>query len=190
MSGVQRLWVARLVISPYNPSHERIPSSPIMLGRHRIRQAGRSRALPKSSACSEKPAARPAPLTMHRCRWWRPWSCSSRRQSGARAHLGGIDRRDGRAPALSRHANVWWMPIQTRTEMLATGIRSNLGIKVFGPDLAALQKAAVGIERALQDDPRTRPYTRSALCRTAHRGLLPRFRARSGTHRPQWTDGR
>ncbi|MGH8520568.1 MAG: efflux RND transporter permease subunit [Gammaproteobacteria bacterium] len=59
--------------------------------------------------------------------------------------------------------NVWWMPIQTRTEMLATGIRSNLGIKVFGPDLAALQKAAVGIERALQDDPRTRPYTRSAF---------------------------
>ena len=59
--------------------------------------------------------------------------------------------------------NVWWMPIQTRTEMLATGIRSNLGIKVFGPDLATLQKAAVGIERALQDDPRTRPYTRSAF---------------------------
>jgi len=55
------------------------------------------------------------------------------------------------------------MPIQTRTEMLATGIRSNLGIKVFGPDLAALQKAAVAIERALQDDPRTRPYTRSAF---------------------------
>lgn len=59
--------------------------------------------------------------------------------------------------------NVWWMPIQTRTEMLATGIRSNLGIKVFGPNLAGLQKAAVGIERALQDDPRTRPYTRNAF---------------------------
>ncbi len=31
-------------------------------------------------------------------------------------------------------ANIWWMPIQTRTEMLTTGIRSNLGIKVFGDD--------------------------------------------------------
>ena len=27
--------------------------------------------------------------------------------------------------------NIWWMPIQTRTEMLATGLRSQLGIKVF-----------------------------------------------------------
>jgi Cu(I)/Ag(I) efflux system membrane protein CusA/SilA len=31
--------------------------------------------------------------------------------------------------------NVWWMPIQTRTEMLSTGIRSQLGIKVFGDSL-------------------------------------------------------
>ncbi|HTL28580.1 MAG TPA: CusA/CzcA family heavy metal efflux RND transporter, partial [Tepidisphaeraceae bacterium] len=32
-------------------------------------------------------------------------------------------------------ANIFWMPIQTRTEMLTTGFRSKLGIKVFGPDL-------------------------------------------------------
>src|SRR6266581_2380122 len=30
-------------------------------------------------------------------------------------------------------ANIFWMPIQTRTEMLTTGFRSALGIKVFGP---------------------------------------------------------
>ncbi len=59
--------------------------------------------------------------------------------------------------------NVWWMPIQTRTEMLATGIRSALGIKVYGDDLAQIEKTAVAIERALQDDPRTAPYTRSAF---------------------------
>lgn len=59
--------------------------------------------------------------------------------------------------------NVWWMPIQTRTEMLTTGIRSNLGVKVFGPDLATLEAAAVRIERALQTDPRTAPFTRSAF---------------------------
>jgi len=51
---------------------------------------------------------------------------------------------------------VWWMPVQTRTEMLATGIRSNLGIKVFGPDLSTIQQIAVQIERALQDVPGTR----------------------------------
>ena len=59
--------------------------------------------------------------------------------------------------------NIWWMPIQTRTEMLATGIRSTLGIKVFGDDLAQIEATAVSIERALQDDPRTAPYTRSAF---------------------------
>jgi Cu(I)/Ag(I) efflux system membrane protein CusA/SilA len=36
--------------------------------------------------------------------------------------------------------NVWWMPIQTRTEMLATGIRSSLGVKVFGADLEQIER--------------------------------------------------
>ncbi len=59
--------------------------------------------------------------------------------------------------------NVWWMPIQTRTEMLATGIRSSLGIKVFGNDLATIERTAVAIEKSLQDDTRTQTYTRSAF---------------------------
>jgi len=59
--------------------------------------------------------------------------------------------------------NVWWMPIQTRTEMLATGIRSSLGIKVFGNELAAIERTAVAIEKSLQNDSRTQPYTRSAF---------------------------
>lgn len=59
--------------------------------------------------------------------------------------------------------NIWWMPIQTRTEMLATGIRSTLGIKVFGDELDEIESTAVAIERALQADPRTAPYTRSAF---------------------------
>ena len=45
--------------------------------------------------------------------------------------------------------NLFWMPIQTRTEMLATGVRSQLGIKVFGDDLAAIEQASVAIEHAL-----------------------------------------
>ncbi len=52
--------------------------------------------------------------------------------------------------------NLFWMPIQTRTEMLATGIRSQLGIKVFGDDLAAIERTATAIERALADVPGTR----------------------------------
>jgi Cu(I)/Ag(I) efflux system membrane protein CusA/SilA len=53
-------------------------------------------------------------------------------------------------------ANIFWMPIQTRTEMLTTGFRSVLGIKVFGPDLGGIQKLAVQIEKELADVPNTR----------------------------------
>ena len=52
--------------------------------------------------------------------------------------------------------NLFWMPIQTRTEMLATGIRSPLGIQVFGDDLDTIEKTAIEIERAVADVPGTR----------------------------------
>jgi copper/silver efflux system protein len=53
-------------------------------------------------------------------------------------------------------AQIFWMPIQTRTEMLTTGFRSVLGIKVFGPDLKGIQNVAISIEKALSDFPNTR----------------------------------
>src|SRR6266705_845470 len=53
-------------------------------------------------------------------------------------------------------ANIFWMPIQTRTDMLTTGFRSILGIKVFGPDLGVIQDVGVQIEKALTDFPNTR----------------------------------
>ncbi|SPE53182.1 copper/silver efflux system, membrane component [Verrucomicrobia bacterium] len=48
-------------------------------------------------------------------------------------------------------ANIFWMPIQTRIEMLTTGFRTKLGIKVFGPDLGVIQDLGVQIEKALTD---------------------------------------
>lgn len=48
-------------------------------------------------------------------------------------------------------ANIFWMPIQTRTEMLSTGFRSNLGIKVFGPDLKIIEDIGVEIEGVLSE---------------------------------------
>src|SRR6201984_1090982 len=53
-------------------------------------------------------------------------------------------------------AQIFWMPIQTRTEMLTTGFRSVLGIKVFGPDLKGIQNVAISIEQALSNFPDTR----------------------------------
>lgn len=53
-------------------------------------------------------------------------------------------------------ANIFWMPIQTRTEMLSTGFRSNLGIKVFGPDLKTIEDIGVQIEGVLSQKVGTR----------------------------------
>jgi len=52
--------------------------------------------------------------------------------------------------------NLWWMPIQTRTEMLATGVRSPLGVKIFGDDLESVERAAIEIAAALRGVPGTR----------------------------------
>jgi Cu(I)/Ag(I) efflux system membrane protein CusA/SilA len=71
--------------------------------------------------------------------------------------------------------NVWWMPIQTRTEMLATGIRSTLGIKVFGDDLETVESVGIRIEKALQADSRTAPYTRSAFAERISGGYFLDF---------------
>jgi Cu(I)/Ag(I) efflux system membrane protein CusA/SilA len=46
-------------------------------------------------------------------------------------------------------ANAWTMPIKARTDMLSTGIRTPVGIKVFGPDLAKIGDIGAQIERAL-----------------------------------------
>jgi copper/silver efflux system protein len=52
--------------------------------------------------------------------------------------------------------NIWWMPVQTRIEMLATGVRSPVAVNVLGPDLRTIEHTAVLIERVLQDIDGTR----------------------------------
>jgi len=52
--------------------------------------------------------------------------------------------------------NAWTMPIKGRIDMLATGIRTPVGIKIFGPDLAELERLGQEIERAVQGVPGTR----------------------------------
>ena len=53
-------------------------------------------------------------------------------------------------------AGIIWMPIQTRTEMLTTGFRSNLGLRVYGRSLHDMAQAGEQIEQALKDFPETR----------------------------------
>ena len=55
-----------------------------------------------------------------------------------------------KVPGLS---NVWVPPIRNRIDMLATGIKSPVGIKVAGPDLATIDKLAAQIESAVRAVP-------------------------------------
>ncbi|MBX9854837.1 MAG: CusA/CzcA family heavy metal efflux RND transporter [Gemmatimonadaceae bacterium] len=52
--------------------------------------------------------------------------------------------------------NAWTMPIRGRIDMLATGIRTPVGIKVFGPDLAELERLGKEIESVVKGVPGTR----------------------------------
>ncbi len=47
-------------------------------------------------------------------------------------------------------SNAWTMPIRARIDMLSTGVRTALGIKVFGADLAEIEKIAVQLEVLLK----------------------------------------
>jgi len=51
--------------------------------------------------------------------------------------------------------NAWVMPIMTRIDMLATGIKTPVGIKVAGPDLKVIQKIGEDLERIIKEVPGT-----------------------------------
>jgi len=50
-------------------------------------------------------------------------------------------------------ANIWVPPIRNRIDMLATGIKSPVGVKVAGTDLAVIDRVTAEIEKALKDVP-------------------------------------
>jgi copper/silver efflux system protein len=63
-------------------------------------------------------------------------------------------------------SNAWTMPIRGRIDMLATGIRTPVGVKVFGPDLAELERIGREVETAVKGV----PGTRSAFAERAQSG--------------------
>ena len=52
-------------------------------------------------------------------------------------------------------SNAWTMPIKARIDMLSTGIRTPVGIKVFGPDLKEIERLGREIEKTLRKLPET-----------------------------------
>jgi Cu(I)/Ag(I) efflux system membrane protein CusA/SilA len=65
-------------------------------------------------------------------------------------------------------ANMWSMPIKNRLDMLATGIKTPVGIKIFGPDLATLDRIGKQIEATL-------PSVRGTSAVFAERALGGRY---------------
>ncbi|HEX5400006.1 MAG TPA: efflux RND transporter permease subunit, partial [Verrucomicrobiae bacterium] len=51
--------------------------------------------------------------------------------------------------------NAWTMPIRTRIDMLSTGIKTPVGIKIAGPDLATLQRIGEQVESVIRQVPHT-----------------------------------
>ncbi|MBI4500618.1 MAG: efflux RND transporter permease subunit, partial [Gemmatimonadetes bacterium] len=56
---------------------------------------------------------------------------------------------------LTGTVNTWTMPIKNRTDMLSTGVRTTLAVKIFGPDLQTIQRIGQDIERVLAPLPGT-----------------------------------
>ena len=63
--------------------------------------------------------------------------------------------RDGPALQFPGVSNAWTMPIKARIDMLATGIRTPVGVKVIGPDLKVIERLAREIEAVLKTVPGT-----------------------------------
>ena len=82
--------------------------------------------------------------------------------------------------------NAWTMPIKTRIDMLATGIKTPVGVKLTGPDLNVLQQLGERVKPVLQ----SLPGTRSVYAERVSGGYLPRFRRQARRGRAVWADGR
>jgi Cu(I)/Ag(I) efflux system membrane protein CusA/SilA len=52
--------------------------------------------------------------------------------------------------------NAWTMPIKTRIDMLSTGIRTPIGVKIFGNDLSEIERIGLELEKSLSKIPATR----------------------------------
>ena len=74
-----------------------------------------------------------------------------------------------RLPAIP---NAWTMPIKARIDMLSTGIRTPVGLKINGADLEVIQKIAVEAET----HPAAGAGHPQRLCRAHGPGLLPGLR--------------
>jgi Cu(I)/Ag(I) efflux system membrane protein CusA/SilA len=61
-----------------------------------------------------------------------------------------------RTVQIPSYANAWLFPVRTRIDMITTGIRTPVGVKVMGPDLNTIERVGLELEKVLQQVPGTR----------------------------------
>lgn len=83
------------------------------------------------------------------------------------------------ALALPGWTNAWTMPIKTRIDMLTTGVRTPVGIKVLGPNLAAIERVGAQVERAIARVPGTRSVLYERSLGGTYVDIVPRREALS-----------
>ncbi len=100
----------------------------------------------------------------HKARWYSSWAPNWLQRVLRRAwpdHIsldelvygpGGLNE----ALQMPGMSNIWTMPIKNRIDMLTTGIRSPVGIKVFGDDLKQIEQLGAQLEQILSAVPGTR----------------------------------
>jgi hypothetical protein len=77
------------------------------------------------------------------------WAFLWPQQAGKRGDL--VDDEMDRVLHMPGWDNVFTQPIIARIEMLSTNIRTDIGVKVFGPDLNTINRVCQDVERALKD---------------------------------------
>ncbi len=80
-------------------------------------------------------------------------------------------------------SNAWTMPIKARIDMLTTGVRTPVGIKIYGSDIKSIEELGLQLEAML---PKI-TGTRSVFAERITGGLFPRFQLEpggTGTLRP------
>ena len=97
----------------------------------------------------------------HRERWYSSWAPGWLARVFGHvwrdriSHEDLVDEMD-RALKIPGTTNAWTMPIKARIDMLSTGIRTPIGIKIFGADLAEIERIGKDVESAVKSVPATR----------------------------------
>ncbi len=101
------------------------------------------------------------PASLHR-RWYSEWPEWSRplfrplwpeRRARTQDELVAALNERLQVPGMSA---AWTQPIRNRLDMLATGVRTKVGVKVYGPDYPAIEAVSLGVESALRGLPAAR----------------------------------